>query len=157
MTPRYAVCPNSRTCLVLILFRQERQMICDKASVDANLCTEDQIGSFLLAPNATDASKHLIISKAVNLNDPVAVNYPVKKTGFYCVSTYSYSGQDYKAVVEFRNAYGELPAAQIAKLPFYGALTIVYAVIGLYVPRWIFLPSAYRVQVLGILIRAKSP
>ena len=33
----------------------------------------------------------------------------------------------------FRNAYGELPAAQIAKLPFYGGLTIVYAVIGVYV------------------------
>lgn len=69
----------------------------------------------------------------MDLNDPVAVNYPVKKTGFYCVMTYAYSGDDYKAVVEFRNAFGELPAAQIAKLPFYGGLTIVYAVIGLYV------------------------
>mgnify|MGYP002718604961 FL=1 len=49
------------------------------------------------------------------------------------MSTYAYSGQDYKAVVTFRNSYGELPAAQIAKLPFYGALTIVYAVIGAYV------------------------
>lgn len=49
------------------------------------------------------------------------------------MSTFGYSGRDYTAVVEFRNAYGELPAAQIAKLPFYGALTIVYAVIGAYV------------------------
>jgi hypothetical protein len=39
----------------------------------------------------------------------------------------------YTAAVEFRNAYGELPAAQIAKLPFYGGITIVYAVIGVYV------------------------
>lgn len=97
------------------------------------MCTEDQIGSFILAENATDAAKHSIISKAVNLNDPEAINYPVKGTGFYCVSTYAYSGEDYKAIVEFRNAYGELPAAQIPKLPFYGALTIVYAVVGLYV------------------------
>lgn len=81
----------------------------------------------------------------MDLKDPVAVNYPVKKTGFYCVSTYAYSGQDYKAVVEFRNAYGELPAAQIAKLPFYGGLTIVYAVIGLYVSFRILLPFAYQV------------
>lgn len=95
------------------------------------MCEEDQIGSFILASNATDAAKFPIITKAVHLNDPVAINYPVKKTGFYCVSTYGYSGRDYKAVVEFRNAYGELPAAQIAKLPFYGALTIVYAVIGM--------------------------
>lgn len=66
------------------------------------------------------------------MGDPPIVKYPVKKTGFYCVSTFAYSGHDYRAVVEFRNAYGELPAAQIAKLPFYGTLTIVYAVIGLY-------------------------
>lgn len=31
----------------------------------------------------------------------------------------------------FRNAYGELPATQIAKLPFYGGLTIAYGVIGM--------------------------
>ncbi|GAB1214464.1 hypothetical protein ATERTT37_003627 [Aspergillus terreus] len=98
--------------------------------------TQDQIGSFILAANASDASKFPILTKAVHLNDPAAINYPVKKTGFYCVSTYGYSGRDYKAVVEFRNAYGELPAAQIAKLPFYGALTIVYAVIGIF---WAFL------------------
>ena len=57
----------------------------------------------------------------------------MKKTGFYCVSTYGYSAPEYQAVIEFRNSYGELPAAQIAKLPFYGGMTIVYAVIGMYV------------------------
>ena len=57
----------------------------------------------------------------------------VKKTGYYCVWTWGYSAAEYKGVVEFRNAYGELPAAQIAKLPFYGGLSIVYAVIGAYV------------------------
>ena len=46
------------------------------------------------------------------------------------MSTYAFSDVDYKAVVEFRNSYGELPAAQIAKLPFYGGLTITYAVLG---------------------------
>mgnify|MGYP000904122415 CR=1 FL=1 len=110
-----------------------KETICDEGNVEAKLCTKDEIGSFILEPNATENSQSPILSKAIHLKDPVAVNYPVKKTGFYCVSTYAYSGQDYKAVVEFRNSYGELPAAQIAKLPFYGALTIVYAVIGVYV------------------------
>jgi hypothetical protein len=105
--------------------------ICDQANVDANLCTKEELGSFILAANATEASQSAILSKAINLKDPIAINYPVKKTGFYCVSTYAYSGHDYKGVVEFRNAYGELPAAQIPKLPFYGALTIVYTVVGL--------------------------
>lgn len=113
------------------------------------MCNEDQIGSFILAANASDAAQHPIITKAVDLNDPVAVNYPVKKTGFYCVSTYAYSGQDYKAVVEFRNAYGELPAAQIAKLPFYGGLTIVYAVIGLYVSPWAWDLPTIRLPSIG--------
>lgn len=36
-------------------------------------------------------------------------------------------------VVEFREAYGELPATQIPKLPFYGGITIVYALVAVYV------------------------
>lgn len=112
---------------------QTKETICDQANVDAKLCTKDQIGSFLLTKNASDVSQNPIISKAVHLTNPDAIKYPVRKTGFYCVSTYAFDGEDYDAVVTFRNSYGELPAAQIAKLPFYGALTIVYAVIGVYV------------------------
>lgn len=67
----------------------------------------------------------------VDLKDPKSIKYDIKKTGYYCVATKGLSDVKYKAAVEFRNAYGELPAAQIAKLPFYGALTIVYAVIGM--------------------------
>ena len=63
------------------------------------------------------------------------------------MSTFAYSGHDYQAYVEFRNAYGELPAAQIAKLPFYGGLTIVYAVIGLY---WGFLYAQNRYDILPV-------
>lgn len=59
------------------------------------------------------------------------INYGIKNTGYYCVGTVGYTpnGVEYTATVEFRNAYGELPAAQVAKLPFYGGITIVYAVI----------------------------
>ncbi|EAW13103.1 putative integral membrane protein (Ptm1) [Aspergillus clavatus NRRL 1] len=124
-----------------------KETICDRASVEAKLCEEDQIGSFILAANASDASHFPIISKAVHLKNPAAINYPIKKTGFYCVSTYGYSGKDYKAAVEFRNAYGELPAAQIAKLPFYGGLTIVYAVVGVF---WAFLYVQNRHDILPV-------
>lgn len=103
------------------------------------LCTSGQLGSFLLAPNASDASQFHILSQGVHLKNPEAINYPIKKTGYYCVSTYGYSGDDYRGVVEFRNAYGELPAAQIPKLPFYGGLTIVYAVVGLLVSSYLFI------------------
>uniref|UniRef100_A0A093UW06 Membrane protein PTM1 n=1 Tax=Talaromyces marneffei PM1 TaxID=1077442 RepID=A0A093UW06_TALMA len=117
------------------------------AKVDVDLCTSEEIGSFILAVNATETSKSPILSKAINLKDPAAINYPVKKTGFYCVSTYAFSGHDYQGVVEFRNAYGELPAAQIAKLPFYGGLTIVYAVFGVF---WGFLYVQNRHDILPV-------
>lgn len=99
----------------------------------AGLCDESDIGSFILAENATEKARSGLVSTAVHLKDPKPIKYPIKSTGFYCVSTYAYSGEDYSGVVSFRNAYGELPATQIPKLPFYGALTIVYAVIGMYV------------------------
>ncbi|KAJ5492208.1 hypothetical protein LT330_004966 [Penicillium expansum] len=124
-----------------------KETICDASNVEAKICTQEQLGSFVLTSNATDVAKSPIISKAIHLNNPDAVKYPVRKTGFYCVSTYAYSGQDYKAVVTFRNSYGELPAAQIAKLPFYGALTIVYAVVGAF---WAFLYVQNRYDILPV-------
>ncbi|KXS95942.1 hypothetical protein AC578_7984 [Pseudocercospora eumusae] len=101
--------------------------LCDEGARDAGLCKEEDIGSFILASNATGKSTSLIRSEAIHLKEPGAVNYPIKRTGYYCVSTAAYTAEEYTAIVEFRNAFGELPAAQIAKLPFYAALTIVYA------------------------------
>jgi hypothetical protein len=110
------------------------EFICDQENVDNKICNSTELGQFILTSNATEISKNPIITQAVNLNDPgQPVNYPIKKTGYYCIGTYAFTKNDYSAVVEFRNAYGELPAAQIAKLPFYGGLTIAYAVIGAYV------------------------
>ncbi|KAI5357663.1 hypothetical protein Slin15195_G035400 [Septoria linicola] len=101
--------------------------LCDEAARDAGLCEEADLGQFILAANATEASKSLIRTEAIHLKDPGAINYPIKKTGYYCISTAAYSATEYTAIAEFRNAFGELPAAQIAKLPFYAGLTIVYA------------------------------
>jgi hypothetical protein len=89
-----------------------------------------------LTPNATEVSHSQLFTTAIHLNNTgPPINYPIKNTGYYCVGTTGYSPTDvkYNAVVEFRNAYGELPAAQIPKLPFYGIITIVYAVMGMYV------------------------
>lgn len=99
--------------------------------MEAGYCTEEQKAQYNINANASEASRNQIITKSIHLKDPEAVTYEVKRTGFYCVWTWGYSAGDYKAVVEFRNAYGELQAAQIPKLPFYGALTIVYAVMGM--------------------------
>jgi hypothetical protein len=124
--------------------------LCDSDPINAGFCNANQTGEFVLAPNATEASQNLIFTQAVHLKDPpLPVKYGIKKTGYYCVGTAAFSPTDaqYTAMVEFRNAYGELPAAQIAKLPFYGGITIVYAVIGAF---WAFLYVQHRHDILPV-------
>ncbi|PMD59054.1 uncharacterized protein K444DRAFT_613844 [Hyaloscypha bicolor E] len=128
----------------------ENEYLCDSDPIQAGFCNSNQTGEFILAPNATDISKNVIFTQAVHLKDPpLPVNYGIKKTGYYCVGTAAFSPLDaqYSATVEFRNAYGELPAAQIAKLPFYGGITIIYAVIGAF---WAFLYVQHRHDILPV-------
>lgn len=96
----------------------------------------NQTGEFIMAPNATKLSKGLLFTQAVHVKDPgLPYNYEIKKTGYYCVGVTAFQPRDlvFKATVEFRNAYGQLPGSQIAKLPFYGGITIAYVVVGAYV------------------------
>ena len=106
----------------------QKDYICDEAAVTKGHCDKSDLGEFILAPNATEKSGNLILTKAVHLKESQPINYPIKKTGYYCVGAVS-KGVDFTAVVEFREAYGELPATQIPKLPFYGGITILYAVV----------------------------
>ncbi|KAK4505660.1 hypothetical protein PRZ48_003625 [Zasmidium cellare] len=109
------------------------QYLCDESAKSKGLCDDGDFGKFVIASNATEKSKSLIRTEAIHLKEPGAINYPVKRTGYYCVSTAAYAQEvfPYTGVVEFRNAFGELPAAQIAKLPFYAAITIVYAFVAM--------------------------
>ncbi|KAF3483449.1 PTM1 [Arthroderma uncinatum] len=126
----------------------QKKLICDAPSVDAKLCAQNELGSFILAPNATDKAKSPLISLAVNMTDPKPIKYPVSKSGFYCVTTYPFTdGLEYHGVVTFRNAYGELPATQVPKLPFYGGLTILYALMGVF---WGFLYAQHRHDILPV-------
>ncbi|EAS28129.3 uncharacterized protein CIMG_09333 [Coccidioides immitis RS] len=125
----------------------QKETICDRHNVEAGLCDEQSLGAFILEPNATSRAQSALISMAVNLTSAKPIKYPIKKTGFYCVSTYAFTGDDYKGIVTFRNAYGELSAPQIPKLAFYGGLTILYAVIGIF---WAFLYVQHRHDILPV-------
>ncbi|PQE05590.1 Transmembrane receptor eukaryota protein [Rutstroemia sp. NJR-2017a BBW] len=122
----------------------QKEFICDPENISNGFCNANQTGQFILTPNATEVSHSQLFTTAIHLNNTgPPINYPIKNTGYYCVGTTGYSPTDvkYTAVVEFRNAYGELPAAQIPKLPFYGIITIVYAVMGIL---WAFLYVQHR-------------
>lgn len=93
-------------------------------------CNETEVGQFILGEGATEKSKNIIESYSVNLKEPGSPKkYMITQTGYYCVLTEHFTASKYEGVVEFRNAYGELPATQIPKLPFYGGITILYALV----------------------------
>jgi hypothetical protein len=138
------------------LTRTQRQYICNDDTIDSKLCNATQRGEWILADDADAISMMHIRTAAVNLNDPKPINYPLGggerklsiKTGYYCVATAAYAnGIEYEAIVTFRNAYGELQAAQIAKLPFYGGITIVYFVVLAF---WGFLYFQNRHDILAV-------
>ncbi|KAF2762557.1 hypothetical protein EJ05DRAFT_459313 [Pseudovirgaria hyperparasitica] len=126
---------------------EEHNILCDDRNVSEGLCKEEDKGKFILTDDVEE-SRVAVRTDTVSLKEPHAVNYPILKTGYYCVATTSLvDGVDYTAVIEFRNAFGELPAAQIPKLPFYGGMTIVYAVIGAF---WAFLYVQHRQDILPV-------
>ncbi|KAF2225888.1 lung seven transmembrane receptor-domain-containing protein [Elsinoe ampelina] len=124
----------------------EKVWICDDAAVQDGYCKDTDKGTFLLDPASKD-SKSQIIAQAVHLKDPPVIKYEIKRTGYYCISTEPFGEVEYKGAVVFRNAYGELPAAQIAKLPFYGALTMVYAFMAI---GWGVLYYMHRSDILAV-------
>jgi hypothetical protein len=121
--------------------------ICNDDYVNQGRCNSTSIGEFITADNATETSKSLIVSEAVHLKKSTPINYAIKKTGYYCIVTDPWTAGEYTAVVEFRNAYGELPATQIPKLPFYGGITILYALVAVF---WGFMYYQHRHDILAV-------
>jgi len=121
--------------------------ICDDEFIKDGKCDKKHTGEFILSANATEKAKTQIVTQAVDLKDPDVIKYNIKKTGYYCIVTDPFTAGEFEAVVEFRNAYGELPATQIPKLPFYGAMTIVYTLVAGY---WGFLYYQHRRDILAV-------
>lgn len=128
--------------------------LCDASAVNDGLCTSTQQGRFLLNTENGTTDGTSIYSEGISflqsspavgnndnnndtlngLSDAHPVKYTVNSTGYYCVSVAPVGNTawtaHYDAVVEFRNAYGELPGSDYPKLLFYGALSIIYLIIG---------------------------
>jgi hypothetical protein len=116
--------------------------------VERGLCTQEHYGEFLVSNSSQPGS---VFTRAVDLNNPTPYKYYVKDTNYYCVATIAMSEDiHYNAVVEWRNAFGELNAAEYPKLPFYGALSIVYALIG---ALFGFLYFQHRQDILPLQVR----
>lgn len=116
--------------------------------MNSNLCEESQIGEFIVSKTANLSSYGKIVTQKIDLTNPTALNYPLEKTGFYCVSTFpSSSSINYNAVAVFQNSYGNLAASQIPKLPFFGGAAIAYALV---FALWMFQYVQHRSDILPV-------
>ncbi|CAH0043967.1 unnamed protein product [Clonostachys solani] len=121
--------------------------VCNQDFVNQGRCNSSSIDQYIVAPDADEKSKSKIVTQAVHLDHATPFKYAIKKTGYYCVFTHSDNSHPYTAIAEFRNAYGELAATQIPKLPFYGGVTILYLLVAGY---WGVLYYQHRHDILAV-------
>ncbi|CAO1633897.1 unnamed protein product [Sympodiomycopsis kandeliae] len=114
-----------------------RTYICTPLAVTQGLCSQAEVGEFILAGNGTTIHKQrLDFGKAPGLTEIKTITYPVNQTGYYCVSAVpmtvdgehtTFSGRAF-----FHNAFkGDLPGGEFPKLGFYFGLACLYILLGL--------------------------
>lgn len=103
-----------------------RKYICDTLAIEDGLCDEESRGNFIVNADITNTT---VQTAQLNHLGPGHIKYSVERTGYYCVATFSKANSKYKGVANFQNAFGQLSASEIPKLPAYGFLTIGYAVV----------------------------
>lgn len=106
--------------------------ICDDLAIEElKICDEKQRGKFIINNNQTN---NTIFTNQLTHLGQANISYPINETGYYCVSTFVEDvNMSYRGFINFQNAFGELNASEIPKLPSYGILTLLYAIaIGLF-------------------------
>lgn len=106
--------------------------ICDDIAInDLKICKEEQKGKFILNNRKTNYS---VLTNQLTHLGLADINYLVNQTGYYCVSTFvEDENMKYRGYINFQNAFGQLSASEVPKLPSYGILTLLYAIaIGLF-------------------------
>jgi hypothetical protein len=107
-----------------------KRYICDEELINEGLCTNDQIYQFLYKDNVTSlAPIKTDVLTDLGTND---FSYIVSDTGYYCIAAFNPPYEDklnnFDMIVNFHNAFGNLPASEIPLLSLYGLLAVVYAV-----------------------------
>ncbi len=140
------VCHKYTELLTLTNSLLQRKYLCDDSAAAANLCSKDNVGTFIVKSDVNSTSYANVITKKIVLRLPQTLSYPIEKTGYYCVSLYS-DNENYEGHVTFQNAYGYLPAPVIPKLPFFGAMAIAYII---FLAIWMYAYMKNRQDILPV-------
>lgn len=114
-----------------------RRYICDETAIQDKLCLEAEAGTFIVHRELPGSEK--ITSQVIKFPSMAPLQYRINSTDYYCVVTSPFvldsnlaQKTTYDGVIEWHSASGGwLPASEYPKMPFYGALGIVYILLGL--------------------------
>ncbi|KAI9313110.1 lung seven transmembrane receptor-domain-containing protein [Dichotomocladium elegans] len=117
----------------------ELQYTCDDEAIAQKLCDASSYGQFLI--NNVDENTSIFTTAIDFSKTPTSENegalYKVNETGYYCVTIIPANLENetlssFDAWVEWKNPYGNLPAADYPKLLFYGVFSLIYLVVGIF-------------------------
>ncbi|TPX39806.1 hypothetical protein SeMB42_g03850 [Synchytrium endobioticum] len=142
----------------LVLHPPTNQLvICGTAdTIKSGACPESDKGKVIVNTTSSHPPTSAILNELHHFNaqylnrtgtDVVRFSYQVNTTGFYCVAAMSMQNIPFIATVEWENPYGQLPAIEYPKLPFYGFLSIIFMIIGV---TWMVLSFKHSNELLPI-------
>lgn len=103
-----------------------KKYVCDDVAVSAGLCEAESLGTFLYEGDLVNTTVRV---GTLDQLGAANLSYPILKTGYYCLSTFSPSqNSKYKGTIDFQNAFGQLSASEVPKLSAYSILTVAYAI-----------------------------
>ncbi|KAG0288371.1 hypothetical protein BGZ96_007845 [Linnemannia gamsii] len=130
----------------------KKKFVCDTPAQTAGLCTEAQLGQPIIDTAESTSIGWKPLDFSLQAKEGIQYyEYPVEKTGYYCVVAWTVSVNDqdsfYTGVIEFNNKYGTLAGSDFPKLPFYGALSLIYMSIGIV---WMVLCAKHWREILTV-------
>ncbi|KAG0036092.1 hypothetical protein BGZ82_004702 [Podila clonocystis] len=126
--------------------------ICDTEALKAQVCNEADKGKAIIDTSIASSVQSKVLDFTVEEEQgDQFFFYPIHKTGFYCVKAWPVMVNNketiYEGHVRFNNHHGALAGSDYPKLPFYGALSLTYAVIGI---AWMVLCAKHWREILTV-------
>ena len=133
----------------------ERQFCCTQDMAGAGECFQEQVGKLLVPadiPGAFMRSVKVPYGKQVSLEEEGAVaHHDISKSGIYILFMGNCDAASFPVKIHGRiesmDPYGYLPADLFGNLPFYGAMSCLYSIVGI---AWLVYCAVYSEQLMAL-------
>ncbi|KAI1296028.1 hypothetical protein F5Y03DRAFT_371139 [Xylaria venustula] len=123
----------------------EKEVLCTPRNIEEGLCTASQADEFLISDAVRSKAKYPLITRAIDLSDPIGLSYPVKGPGYYCAAAVHASGKTFSATMLAVERGRSVPAFRAGLVSFYSILTPVWIVLAVVWSAWYYeLPQYLR-------------